>query len=274
MPGIFDGILLCSDFDGTLYVKKEISKENADAIRYFQENGGIFTIASGRYPDFLAKYRDVVEANTYIVGMNGALVSNYERSDVVCCGLMPEGAKELVWRLLTEIDGLLYMSVFTEDVPATDRLEELRRPEKQGFYEYDISWNDRAVFDALMDCNVYKVMFRLEPEKADAAAEKMPALVGDAYAVSRSWKTGLELQSSEYTKGISTRRLAKHLGAHTLVCVGDYENDLSMILEADIGYAVGDAVLKLREAADRILPPAQEHAIAALIADLEKTVCK
>ena len=34
--GKFDGWLICSDFDGTVYVDREISDENCRAIRYFQ----------------------------------------------------------------------------------------------------------------------------------------------------------------------------------------------------------------------------------------------
>ena len=51
--GKFDGILLCSDFDMTLAQNEIISPENAAAIRYFTENGGKFTIVSGRHPGFL-----------------------------------------------------------------------------------------------------------------------------------------------------------------------------------------------------------------------------
>ncbi len=40
--GKFDGILICTDLDGTLMnSKKEISKENLDAIEYFKANGGL-----------------------------------------------------------------------------------------------------------------------------------------------------------------------------------------------------------------------------------------
>ena len=47
----FDGILLISDIDGTLTYNEKLSDENADAIRYFQKNGGFFSIATGRQPD-------------------------------------------------------------------------------------------------------------------------------------------------------------------------------------------------------------------------------
>ena len=47
--GIFDGYLLVSDMDGTLLNSKgKLSEENKNAIEYFVDNGGEFTLATGR----------------------------------------------------------------------------------------------------------------------------------------------------------------------------------------------------------------------------------
>jgi hydroxymethylpyrimidine pyrophosphatase-like HAD family hydrolase len=45
--GKFDGYLICSDFDGTIYIDQQISKKNIEAIEYFQSEGGYFTFANG-----------------------------------------------------------------------------------------------------------------------------------------------------------------------------------------------------------------------------------
>ena len=72
--GKFDGILICSDWDGTLFYDDGISEENIKAIKYFQANGGLFTICSGRYYEFLKQYEHLVRPNTYIACYNGALI--------------------------------------------------------------------------------------------------------------------------------------------------------------------------------------------------------
>ena len=51
--GKFDGILLCSDFDGTFASNGVPIEANMKAIKYFRENGGLFTLASGRNYEFL-----------------------------------------------------------------------------------------------------------------------------------------------------------------------------------------------------------------------------
>ena len=45
--GKFDGVLFFSDYDDTLYNSQlAVSPENRAAIRYFQENGGRFSVAT------------------------------------------------------------------------------------------------------------------------------------------------------------------------------------------------------------------------------------
>ena len=53
----FKGYLLCSDCDGTLtYGEEVLSEENVKAIKYFQKEGGIFTLATGRFPEYADKF--------------------------------------------------------------------------------------------------------------------------------------------------------------------------------------------------------------------------
>ena len=52
--GIFEGVLICTDLDGTLLRNdKSISRENLDAIEYFKAQGGLFTIVTGRMPFYV-----------------------------------------------------------------------------------------------------------------------------------------------------------------------------------------------------------------------------
>ena len=47
--GKFDGVLLVSDFDDTLYGSDfTVSPENVHALTYFVQEGGTFTVATGR----------------------------------------------------------------------------------------------------------------------------------------------------------------------------------------------------------------------------------
>ena len=51
--GKFDGILLCTDLDGTLFSSDgSLSAENKEAIEYFKREGGYFTFITGRLPHY------------------------------------------------------------------------------------------------------------------------------------------------------------------------------------------------------------------------------
>lgn len=77
--GIFDGVLLCVDFDDTLAVEGEVSAQNAAAIRYFTGNGGKFTIVSGRNIRFFIEKYPAYGTNAPLVGFNGARIYDPEK---------------------------------------------------------------------------------------------------------------------------------------------------------------------------------------------------
>ena len=68
--GKFDGILICSDYDGTLFYK-EFIQSNVEALQYFMDEGGMFTLCTGRR----AKNAPLdVMPNVPVVGMCGSEV--------------------------------------------------------------------------------------------------------------------------------------------------------------------------------------------------------
>ena len=70
-------------------------------------------------------------------------------------------------------------------------------------------------------------------------------------------------------KGGGVKALREYLGNITkVVCIGDYENDISMVKYADIGYAVSNAIDELKDCADRITVSNNESAIAKIISEL------
>ena len=54
--GIFDGILILSDFDGTFAGEGgRIIDRNISAIEYFRANGGHFSFSTGRLPSVMSR---------------------------------------------------------------------------------------------------------------------------------------------------------------------------------------------------------------------------
>ena len=73
--GKFDGVMIVTDLDGTLLKNdKSISQENLQAIRYFQEMGGLFSCVTGRVPHGAKAVVDILQPNAPCGHGNGGAV--------------------------------------------------------------------------------------------------------------------------------------------------------------------------------------------------------
>ena len=250
--GKYSGLLICSDFDGTLFYKNGVSQENLEAIRAFREQGGAFTLATGRYPSsILARMGAEFLSPTPVICMNGGILYDVAEEKELFCGEMPDGFRQTVldamgWKGIKDVR--LFPNrewEFIHFLPdETDALQK--------------AWNQPLI----------KVEFHIEDEVSDCFKADLIRCLGDAFTVERSWHNGIEIYGASYGKGITARKLAKRIGADKLICVGDYENDLSMIREADLGVAVGNALPSVKEAADLVVASAKDSGIARLIESL------
>ena len=99
--GKFDGYLLLSDIDGTLTDSKgKLPQSNADAIHYFQSEGGLFTVASGRFPDFIDGFSSSVKPNTHIIGINGTVIYDWQNKKDLVCRTLDEKFISLVYDII------------------------------------------------------------------------------------------------------------------------------------------------------------------------------
>ena len=79
---IFDGVLICTDLDGTLLNRnRTISEENLRAIEHFKANGGIFTFITGRMPFYAAHFCDMIKTNAPFGCVNGAGVYDQTKQE-------------------------------------------------------------------------------------------------------------------------------------------------------------------------------------------------
>lgn len=257
--GKFDGYLICSDLDNTLTYEGKIPEANIKAIRYFQENGGFFTICSGRNPEFLRQFTEWIDLNTYVIGFGGAKAVNLKTGDVLFHSTYTERMKEIYQEM---IDGLC-------DV-------------RDVFFHFssDSTFTSFSLSDYLekreliMKRSISKGGVRFLPGADDEGQtwRLREKYKGEDVEIVRSYVGCLELISAFGSKRTASHKLKEVIDAHTLICVGDFENDISMVEGADIGYAVGNACEALKAVADRITVPTSHGAIAAIIDDIEKSL--
>ena len=76
--GKFSGWLLFSDLDETLLNhQKEISAENRKALDYFTQEGGMFSIATGRSEVISRKFTQILPINHPAIIYNGCGIYDF-----------------------------------------------------------------------------------------------------------------------------------------------------------------------------------------------------
>ncbi len=253
--GKFDGILICSDADGTFCGENTI-EENSRAVRYFTENGGRFTFATGRAVAHMrsAEYFDIINAPVCLY--NGGIVYDYQAEKVlyerrlgITVGDFVEATKP-IWDLIPRFyyfdkcgeGGTRFVGM--ETVPDTD----FDIKAAKLICGFDIPGDTDKVAEFTRNHEAFK-----------------------SCCITKSWSNCLEFNSDDASKGNAIDFIKEYLGdVHTTIGVGDYENDLELLKHADIGVAVGNAIPEVKAVADVVVKPCNEYAIKDLIERLDK----
>ncbi len=251
--GKYSGIFLCSDFDGTLAVNGTVPQDNIDAIKHFTDNGGIFSVVSGRNIGFLLNYREQLCLNSYVACLNGSAIYKLPERTPIQLSYLPR----------------LPLQLMTRTVELLENAKDIHVMTGQGSFLVDILAPDRDKrLGELLSLPVHKILIHAKSAIADDTVEAMRELFGERFEIVRSWESGVEICDALSNKGTAAKKMAALVGAERLICVGDYENDISMIRAADVSYAVGNALPALKKLAMHTTATASDAAIAAIIAQL------
>lgn len=269
--GKFEGMLFCTDLDGTLYKNdKTVSKQNLDAIEYFKSEGGLFTFITGRPPLISKEVCDVVRPNAPYGCFNGGGIFDADENKLLWNVWLSPAAAELVKIVdeqLTEI-GIQFNTdkeiYFYKDNPTMVRFRELTGAKniyacyenvKSSMIKVVFSHHDKAQIDALE-----KLLY------SHPKANEFDFICSE--------RSLYEILPKNTSKGYALCKMSELIGIDIkkTIAVGDYYNDVSMIKAAGVGFAVSNAIDAAKEAADYVTVSNQENAIAAIIDRLDKVI--
>lgn len=264
--GKYEGYMICTDLDGTFTSphpsgedKAYVSKENIDAIENFKAGGGIFTFSTGRRPWYIREnIFPFVTPNAPMITVNGASIYDHETDRILKSVFLPEDA------LSAPLTAYENFRDVVEEVYAVAETEEFCISYK----EENFPEKFRNIISLHNDW--YKFVFRCVDEESTLKFQDfLKGKHSHNCDLPRSWPTGQEILHATATKGMRALELKKMFPfVHTLICVGDFENDISMIEVADKGYAVENAIDEVRQAADFITVANTEAAIAKIISEI------
>ena len=252
---MFSDVLLTVDFDRTLTAPDStIPERNIEAILYFMENGGAFTVNTGRSLPMTRVFRDKVPVNAPLLLNNGSLVYGPEGSQAVLIPL-DQGdtirrVTELLPDMVVEVQGLDAHYIFEEN-PIWDEFSESNGCAWDHTHPDDDDLGGFMKFTLYCDLNSPRLadLYTLTADQAaqmDAAEALLKREFGGSCEIFRAAPRILDVHAKGVSKANAARALQKKLGRKILVCVGDGENDVPMLRDADYAFCPGDAIVARR----------------------------
>lgn len=255
--GRFSDILLTVDYDRTLTAPDStIPERSVEAIRYFMENGGAFTVNTGRSVPMARAFLERVPVNTPLLLYNGSAAYDPATGEMAFCQPIDmdqaqtiRACQSLYPDLTVEIQGLDAHYAFSEN-PAWEAFSghnncpyAMASPEDDlgPFLKFTLYGEIRDVTVADLFGGTPEEIRRLDQVEADLRRR-----FGDKVEVFRSATRIIDIHAKGVSKARSARMLQQQLGRKILACAGDAENDLPMMLDADFAFAPGDAIIASR----------------------------
>ena len=269
----FDGILICTDLDGTLLNShRKVSRENTEAIEYFKSEGGYFTFITGRMPFFVDAMYNAVKPNAPIGCVNGAGVYDYPNKKYLWTATMGEGVNELIRAVDEKVPGAgiqvnTYYNTFfcKENIVMEHFRAATNLPNLVCHYTDVLEPIGKIIFGGRDDAEIEQIKEVL-----------LSHPLADNFDFVRSEPTLFEILPKNIGKGVAIKHLIEclNIDPQKTVALGDYNNDISMFREARYGIAVANACKDAKDAADFITVSNDEHAVARVIYDIENGIYK
>ena len=252
--GMFSDVLLTVDFDRTLTAPDStIPERNLEAIRYFMENGGAFTLNTGRSVPMSTRVLNKVPVNVPFLLYNGSAAYDRDTGELLQCRVIELEPESLINdlqsrfpALTVELQGTYAHHIFRKDSGWESYCENNGCP-----WEYTDAANiplpflKLALYGEFRE-NTVASMYQASQEELDLfdqATRYIEQKYGSKVDCFRACARILDIHAKGCSKLNSAKQLQKTLGRKLLVCVGDAENDVTMLDGADYAYCPADGVV-------------------------------
>ena len=251
--GIFSDILLTVDYDRTLTAPDStIPQRNIEAIQYFIDNGGAFTVNTGRSMPMAKAFLGKVPVNAPLLLYNGSAAYDPTTDQLSFVHEIPMDLWETVEKLLDMFPDL------TVEVQSLDKhYNFLPDPAWDAFSANNCAYGTAkpgqdlgpflkfTLYGEIRDITVDH-LFHGTPEEVrqlDEAQAKIVETFGDHVVAFRAGPRIIDVHAKGVSKGAAAVELKKKLGKKILVCVGDADNDITMLNAADYPFCPAESVV-------------------------------
>ena len=269
--GKFDGVLLAADYDGTLRPEEldYVPKPTLEAIDYFCENGGLFTVCSGRnLPFFQDEMKYILKVNAPVIVSNGVFIYDDEDDKILYEKKLPMSAQQDIaefQRMFPDCGFEIYQGAKMFVTQERSCMQRHLSNTMASFQRADIE-------DIDMPYSKFEV-FLPKDEKGRIDQQYAGRVVGalnEKYAAFLS-DTMIDVGPKGITKGTGLLKLAEMLKIkrENIYCIGDNWNDVPMIEVANIGFVPENGIDSVKRLG-RVVRSAAEFAAKHVVEILDE----
>lgn len=243
------------DIDGTLvsFNTHEIPPSTISALTQAKANGSRVYIATGRPPLIITNLKAIEHLIDGYVTTNGALC--YVGDELICCQPIP------MQDVLTCVEdsqamGYSLIVVGRKDVAVLDPTGDVER-----IFHQMLAVNEFAKAVPLEEVLQQDILQLTPFFQSDYEQELMARI---PQCVSGRWHpdfTDITANGADKGKGILAMARYEGFDPHRTIAFGNGGNDTSMILQAGIGIAMGNAIEELKEQADYVTTTVDDDGI-------------
>lgn len=246
----YTDILLTVDYDRTFTGRDStVPQRNLDAVRYFMDRGGTFTINTGRSAVNFAKHIADTPVNAPFLLYNGsAAYENGQLSQCVPMDVDMWGMVDLLYERFPELDIEIHGAQYHFLVAPTQKVIDLYT---HLGWKWKIAQRDMDMGPFIKLCVYgqtqrpdFSELYNASPEELarfDALEETVRHFYGDKVEIFRAAPRILNVHAKGVSKLNAARTLQNSLGKKLLICVGDAQNDIPMLDGADYAFCPADA---------------------------------
>lgn len=271
--GIFDGCLLASDIDGTLLINGYINPKNVEKIEHFIDEGGIFSLSTGRSVGAISDVLSQLKRVSPSVVLNGAIIYDYSNGTTLYDMVLPEKDHRIA-KLVADSDinvgieihcgAKVFTFVRTKETTLHQEYEKFLAPDVTFDEVTKYNWNKaHYIFQNAEDREKVKALLKSEKTDCDFV-ETCACIDGVTYNYYEQSPKGVSKASS-----LKILCEMKNIKQGHLFAIGDYYNDIEMLEEADVCAVPIDSPEEIKSLADYITCVCNDGAVADFIDYLE-----
>lgn len=255
--------LFAFDIDGTLLDNKsKVPDSSIEALKKLDDAGIKVVLASGRVFSSVKYNQNLLNIKGPIVATNGSLISLDGRNIYKTYPLEEDKLKQLYEFC---ISNKLDFHIYDDENYYTNRvnLEKIKHLEIDNNYgmNYQVNLiykNDPISY--LIENNKKAVKFQISGiDDNDLSRNEIVKILNndfsDSLYITSSGFSQLEIGNKNATKWSSIEKICEILGINKneVAAIGDAHNDIPMVSNAELGFAMGNAKEELKEVADVIV---------------------